>query len=612
MGESMPPVSKTVAATLSSSVDSPGVQSERPRETSGAAPPPALPSALHGLVARKAGSPDTPPAFAAAAAASSSDPPARGGTVSPAHHGAGNGELDLRAASPFSCLVLPSDLTDASRDGITTLRLPAGVGALPDWVESLANLTCLDIRGYRGSVLRADNPRLKKIIVDGPFIKRIETTAAEAVGYCRRNPNGAYDKVEMHYLDPCNGELVRKEAAIGHRYYTPGADGRVIYRYMNGLARFPDGGGPIVCMHLAIHQIHCAMAHGGRLGSERLAEVWARTMATVDDIASAVDPATAFRFQELVTRPGERHHVGNALWGRFMRDQFATLDSGRRKYFLLCTTEHGMSLELAVAATPHGERYIATLFDPNSTHTRARIVEDDLNEIARWQAETFFSPQQLQQKFPDAMGAFLPPDRQVSCFIAIPEDFGTRAISEPIVEENAGPGVLREYLSDTNRSSVATLYYRFLSGEVNTTMLRESIDRCSTANEKFLLLKAPSLSGPGLFLAMAFGHVRSIEALGEVLVEQRRAGWITDEQFKEILWATRADGKTGLDTAAADRRIEAIRAWANIVLMACQSGWISPAQAKAALTVSDENDSALRSALPHGFLEVIEAAAQRQ
>ncbi|CAN7501176.1 ShET2/EspL2 family type III secretion system effector toxin [Trinickia sp. LjRoot230] len=513
--------------------------------------------------------------------------------------GAERRELDLSVLSADACFASPPEIDGASASAITSLRLPEGLRNLPHWVSSLQNLTHLYVGVFLGNTLATDNCRLEQIHLDASAgrVRTVQTQSPTATVYHRRD-GPSLVKVTARYLNPQTGETTT-EAAIGHTYRAAGPDGRIDERNLNLQAMFPGGEERISCMELATHQVHRLMAHrAAPNGSESYADEWARTMGTAQAIAAAVDPAARKRFVEITTKAPEAAIVAHAMWGRFMKDQFESLSSGRQRHFLISSDRHVMSLELAVRQTPGGQRYIASLYDPNETSTRRRIIEDDLEQVGRWSIETLMSTGQVADSFgPSFYAGQELMSHGVAHFIAVPESFHERPMTEPIFSDDPGPRVLREYIGADDIADPYRIHLLSDHGALTAATLREAVARCPSKYEKQQMLRCWSMSGPGLLLAMAGGHVGTVEAYGEVALEGLEAGWLTGKTFIELLTARNPAEIKSLTLAADAGHAAVIDAWGRIFFDAWRTGRISATDARAVLVQTYEGFSALYCAM---------------
>lgn len=511
--------------------------------------------------------------------------------------------LDLTGLTYAETAALPPEVTNATRDQITVLRLPAGAVSIPDWTAALPKLERLDLRAYPLTVLKAGHPGLKELHIDIAAVRIVEVTAGTKV-YCRGLPMPR-EKVRVIERDPSTGEIVRESAALGHAYFVSGHDGRVNYENLNGKATFPSNGRPISCRHLATDHVRALQAQSASRQVQRFADAWIERRGSARKIAMSVRPETEERYDELLHHAPDDYLVGHGQWGAFMRTRFASLRPGMQKHYLVVTPLHAMSLDLAVKNVDGALRYCATLYDPNDTLTRRRIVEDDLDQVGRWQADTWI----------DGFAIFAyygrpSPNAAPSIFIAVPNEFHSHPIRYPLFAGHGRRREITEFLDPAERASAGTAHQLFQAWHVTEDRLRAKLALCNTPKDKAALLAAESSAGiPGVFVSFASGDAQAIRALGAVASSLRDRGELTNAQLFDLLCPTEpSSGFSGLEMAMIGDRASAIRALRDAIDNAFSADRLVNARVfrlLSALSVTD--DPGLWAAMLAGRTETIRA-----
>ncbi|CAN7400743.1 ShET2/EspL2 family type III secretion system effector toxin [Trinickia sp. LjRoot230] len=450
--------------------------------------------------------------------------------------------------------VTPRDITRATLDGITAVRLPPNLLSIPQWLSTLPNLKRLDVPDFRGVVAKVSNPALEELHVSGKAVATVDVPHTVRV-YGR----GAYD-LRVLYRDLSTGRVMREGAGIGHLYFAGRVNSPINYqKRLNAKARFDGTGKKIVCRHLSTDWVHKIQAHRARRTTERFADWWAQQRSDEAKIEQSVSVHTDQRFDEILRHSPEEAHVGLEQWGKFLRDEFDRLKVGTRKQCMVVTKTHVMAIELLVTRDAVGKRYTVTFYDPNNTLNRARIVEDSLDEIERWSARTFLTDSNVSAYFGASSR------RKISQFVTVPADFHTRPMSERVFEHEPASRVLREFLSDAELASADSTSLLFESGHVTAAALRARLAACRTRQQKASVLSGRQTGGwQGLRWAVRFNDANAIRALGEVLAEAFTAGDLTDTQVFEIAAARRTNGESAFATAICYADADVVRAYGEM------------------------------------------------
>ncbi|CAN7400823.1 ShET2/EspL2 family type III secretion system effector toxin [Trinickia sp. LjRoot230] len=480
-------------------------------------------------------------------------PPRRDPGPAPSHLSADGRILDLTHYFARSNAT-PPDVTSATRDDITAVRLPSDLWSIPQWVSTLPNLKRLDVPNFRGVVVKVSNPTLEELHVSGKAV------AIADVPHTARVYGRGTHALSVRYRDLSTSHVIREGAGVGHLYFAAGVNGSINYRKMlNAKARFDGTGDEIVCRHLATDWVHKIQAHRARRTTERFVDWWAQQRSDEAKIEQSVSVHTDQRFDEILRHSPEEAHVGLEQWGKFFRDEFDRLKVGARKQCILVTKTHAMAVELLVTRDARGKRYTATLYDPNNTLNRARIVEDSLNEVERWSAGTFLTDSNVSLYFGASSR------RQISQFVTVPADFYTRPMSERVFEHKPASRVLREFLSDAELASADSTGLLFRSGHVTAAALRARLAACRTRQQKAsVLLGRQTRAWPGLRWAVHVNDANAIRALGEVLAETFTAGDLTDKQVFEIAGAGRTNAESAFAMAIRRADTDVVRAFGEM------------------------------------------------
>jgi ShET2 enterotoxin, N-terminal region len=512
-------------------------------------------------------------------------------------------ELDLSALAPWAASDISPSLTESARQRITSLTLPAGLAIIPEWVTRLPGLKRLEVGKFSGQELRVDNPGIEEIhLLDGNFRKVDVPMNAEV--YCRHAREIERQKIKVVYRNPETGNAVREGAALGHLYFAAGHDGKINYRNLNGNVGFATGNKNIVCRHWAIDWLHQIQGHRATRQAERFADRWAQRNINADGIAVLDGKQVETRITELLHGSRETTSVSHSLWGAFLREEFTTLRPGERRHFYLSTTAHAMAVELAVTSTRRGNRYTLTLYDPNLTMTRMRIVEDDLARIERWQARTFLTAGMISAYYGASNS------EAATLFSKVPPDAFARPIDKPLFEQHASPRRFREFLTDAERATPQAAHQLFESGHVTPAILRERLSLCPTSATKVALLVSRGFAGfPGLYTALQDGDADAIRAVGEVAGELCSQGEMTNEEFAKLVMARDLSGDPGIFQSQAFNRVAAVRAYGALVARGRATGWLTSQDVFDLLEGRRQRDGApaLYIPLQDGHVEIIRA-----
>jgi hypothetical protein len=387
---------------------------------------------------------------------------------------------------------------------------------------------------------------------------------------------------------------------------SPSSERPARLKMLNTLAVQEDGT-RIECRHLSLQEIHAAQSWRQKRSAEKFAVEWSRVTDSVESIQHSVT-ATDARYMEVLTQFHEGNIVGHTQLGNFMRDQFSAMNPGERRYFFCHIGRHANAVELASVKDSTGTRYVATMYDPNFTNVRMRMQEDSLDRIEKWEMGSLMAQPLIDDYCSGDSGNDMD---EMSCFYQIPSDFHTRSMSESIFDGPSKRRTLREYLSEREASQPARYFYLLSSGQLSADGLRESLGPTAIPGEAYALLSARSAQGvPPLLGATAFGDTGSVQKFGEVLLEMRRIGRITNEEMTNIL--TNSGEQHPVASALHYGKADGAHAWFDVVEKAQREGWLSNDDVQALLDrakpavedmLSKGNQDALRT-----FTELSERA----
>ncbi|MFY7914038.1 MAG: ShET2/EspL2 family type III secretion system effector toxin, partial [Rubrivivax sp.] len=170
----------------------------------------------------------------------------------------------------------------------------------------------------------------------------------------------------------------------------------VIETNLNLTAEFPDESGKIACRHLTADWILRRQAHlaapsypkpsekPAAVDEESPARFSFAPVASSGLIAENLSKSAYEAFEDRIMSPHCRRSIVHlSRLSDFVKDQFATLESGQNRHFLCATLNHAMGIELRCKpAQGGGPRYVLNFYDPNRTVTSRRIGLDSLDEIA--------------------------------------------------------------------------------------------------------------------------------------------------------------------------------------------------------------------------------------
>lgn len=453
---------------------------------------------------------------------------------------------------------MPPEVSDETRGHITELLLPGHLTEIPAWVEDLPNLKRLEVPYFIGTTLTIFNPSLESLHLSRGVMKTVEVPATAEV-YCRerlhREPFEFPGKIEVFYRNLTSGEVVRKGPAIGHLYYTSNDNSRIDYHAnLNDAARFSETGAPIVCRHLALEWVHQIQRHRATRTMTRFVDQWATRMDSPEKITGAVSPAIEDRIGEALRQSPEVAHVGDNRWGAFFRDEFTRMLPNTQKHFFVLMPCHAVSIELAVTEGAHGRRYVATLYDPNATLNRARIMENSLDEVESWCGETFMAPAPLVTYYGDE---FAP---RLSLFIGMPARFHRASLSEPLFDTPPASRTLHSYLADYEQANGRASAHLFMTGHVTADVLRSILDKCRMSMQKIDVL-AGSSPVPNLLLATSTRDGRGVAAFCSVVIDEQREGGLTNAQIYDLFAERRGRPLPAFSTAMASCDDEVVRTY---------------------------------------------------
>lgn len=516
--------------------------------------------------------------------------------------------LDMSGISAvIASRILPT-LTPSERRGIVTLKLPAGLRALPDWTPTLPSLKRLEIGHFAGWDLDIRAPQIEEVHIAGGNVRLVRVPARARV-YCRDGYGTHPEKIVVRFRDPTSGKVVREDAAIGHTYFVPNAEGKLNAGNLNDQAQFEEQHrhlsyyDPISCRHLATDWLYKIQHFRARRLAGRFVDWWGRQKSSKEAITASVSPDTEARFHELCRCNPETALVGQSRWGTFLREEYATLKLGARKHFLVTTPAHVMSMEIAKERTPDGQRYVATLYDPNYTATYKQITEDNLDRVASWQLLHFMPAVLIPEHYGDGNSP------AITLFAPLPADAHRKPMSQPLFDPQPDSRELREFLTDADRASPQAMLQRFASAHVTADTLRQTLALCRTPAEKLALLSPATARGePCLYIALQCGDVQAIQAVHVIAKELLEAGEMTDAEFVDLLEARSQIGNPGLVWAYDRNHWAAVLAFGEMVAYGISTGRLNPERAAHVLEEPLPNDApAFFIPLQNGQVDIIRA-----
>jgi len=482
--------------------------------------------------------------------------------------------LDLTHTFLDSVRDVPREVSEGTRSEIAELRLPGGLTEIPAWIEDLPHLRRLEIPYYAGATLSVLHPSLEGVYTSGGRLDTVEVAATTEV-YCR-GPRDLPRKIKVVYRDRASREVVRKGPAIGRLYYTSNDNSPIDYHVnLNAKAQFPQTGDDIVCRHLAVEWAHQIQRHRATRNMTRFVDQWAAKMADTQKIAGAVSPATDDRVIEAKRLSPEIACVGDRQWGAFFRDEFTPMQPATAKQYLIVTSAHILGMELAVTEGEHGRRYVATYYDPNVTLNRARIMEDNLEEVANWSGETFMTQSDAAQYY---RGALAP---RVSMFITMPADFHRRSMSEPLFDEPPASRTLRSYLAPHEQANGAASHLLFESAHITADALRSMLAQCRTSAQKMEILAGNSPL-PNILSATLDQDREAVSVFCSVVVDEQREGGLTNAQVFKLFANQQPELIPPFSAAMAVGDDEMVRTYVETIERLLRTGFW-PSERKSAL-----------------------------
>jgi len=320
----------------------------------------------------------------------------------------------------------------------------------------------------------------------------------------------------------------------------------------NGQAMFHGTNKKIACNHLVEHR-------QAKLEQSERRKFDYVQYDNVQNIAAHVSDNIDAKYKHLKAHAAETHLFHNHDFGKVLIGQFGEMQRKKEtaRLLLLTSSNHAMSVELKVKDKGGKPRYVAALFDPNTTTSHIRFASDDMRTLEGRTLKGFLESESTYEfYYPDA-------DEISIMYVRPPAPAQAQAEQAGV---NRGAGAVK------NRTLTSCIEDEQLDGAILHRMLvngfsgdirrlkNEIAKRSKEEGISFLAAKR-SDGMPGLYWALQDGHADTIRAFGEVLVELK----VPLDKCAELLEAKRADGVPGLYGALHNGHADAIRALGEVL-----------------------------------------------
>ncbi|CAN7372429.1 ShET2/EspL2 family type III secretion system effector toxin [Trinickia sp. LjRoot230] len=458
--------------------------------------------------------------------------------------------------------MLPADLTIAIPPFVQSILLPKGADSWPPRRSNAPPFYC--------RIERAERSLSATLCIDGPSLRHVHVEDGTTV-YCRNTEH--YRKIHVHLYTASGALLLSSGTALGHAYLTE-IDGHIDAANLNGMATSKSRKPHLLfCRHLILDEAlrqHRYRRDKQRRGSlnERLVQRRIQRIPTAGALSYLARTDLELRWNELQYYAAEENAVvEHPLWGGFCAERFASMTAGETEYWTVSSAGHAMLLTLEVKTTEDGQtHYVAKFFDPNLSHTHARIVEDRLDAVAAWTLSTFVLLEQQRSAY------YNPGQRQTaqtaSLFQLVPSKGLTSAPGHRWRETANTARRVAHYAASGNMGSPNALFHLLATG-LPIDVIETALERCQSADEVFRVFQASTEGCSGLFVAMQEGHVTRIDQFFNYLLTHPKAADLSNEQVERLISASRQRFRItdqGVAVAVSKDQADAIGAWKHGML----------------------------------------------